>query len=629
MVNLPTPNKVPGDANHSSDTNLIIEAINTLQSQVDGIPAGPQGPQGEPGTPGAAGANASVTVGSTTTGAAGSSATVTNSGTSQNAVFNFSIPQGPKGDTGNTGPQGTQGPTGNNGADAVVSLGTVTTGAAGSSASITNTGSPSSAVFNFTIPRGDTGATGATGAKGDTGDAATIAVGTVTTGDPGTSAVITNTGTSGAAVFDFTIPRGDVGPTGPPANLSSSTPQPLGTAAVGSATDAARGDHVHAMPSASDVGADPAGSASTVAGNLSAHTSATTSVHGISNTANLVYTNDSRLSDQRTPLDNSVTSAKIVNGTIVDADINASAAIAPSKISGTAVVTNDSRLSDARTPTAHAASHASAGSDPVTLAQSQITNLTTDLSNKQPLDADLTAIAALVATSGLLKKTAANTWTLDTSAYITGNQTITLSGDATGSGTTAITVTVVDDSHSHTGATISALDASDITTGTLPVLRGGTGVTTSTGTGDVVLSASPTFTGTPAAPTAVAGTNTTQLATTAFVTTADNLKANLASPTFTGTPAEPTAAVGTNTTQVDTTAFVNAEIANDAVLDSTFTTKGDIVAASGANTPVRVGVGTDGYVLTADSTATAGVKWAVAAPPVDDPFPTAMFLGGM
>lgn len=47
--------------------------------------------------------------------------------------------------------------------------------------------------------------------------------------------------------------------------------------------------------------------------------------------------------------------------------------------------------------------------------------------------------------------------------------------------------------------------------------------------------ASPTFTGTPAAPTAAAGTNTTQLATTAFATTADNLKANLASPTFTGT----------------------------------------------------------------------------------------------
>ena len=51
----------------------------------------------------------------------------------------------------------------------------------------------------------------------------------------------------------------------------------------------------------------------------------------------------------------------------------------------------------------------------------------------------------------------------------------------------------------------------------LPVTSGGTGVTTSTGTGSTVLSASPTFTGVPLAPTASPGTNTTQIATTAFV----------------------------------------------------------------------------------------------------------------
>ena len=80
-------------------------------------------------------------------------------------------------------------------------------------------------------------------------------------------------------------------------------------------------------------------------------------------------------------------------------------------------------------------------------------------------------------------------------------------------------------------------------------------------------SADPTFTGTPTAPTAAQGTNTTQIATTAFVNAeiaADTAaKAPLASPTFTGTPAAPTASQGTNTTQVATTAFVNAEIAAD------------------------------------------------------------------
>ena len=68
--------------------------------------------------------------------------------------------------------------------------------------------------------------------------------------------------------------------------------------------------------------------------------------------------------------------------------------------------------------------------------------------------------------------------------------------------------------------------------------------------------AGPTLQGIPAAPTAAAATNTTQIATTAFVTTAVSAKANLASPTFTGTPLSTTAAVDTNTTQIATTAFV-------------------------------------------------------------------------
>ena len=56
-------------------------------------------------------------------------------------------------------------------------------------------------------------------------------------------------------------------------------------------------------------------------------------------------------------------------------------------------------------------------------------------------------------------------------------------------------------------------------------------------------------------------------------------KADLASPTFTGTPAAPTASVGTNTTQIATTAFVAAEINSKIVAAQAMTFKGTIGAS--------------------------------------------------
>jgi hypothetical protein len=56
-----------------------------------------------------------------------------------------------------------------------------------------------------------------------------------------------------------------------------------------------------------------------------------------------------------------------------------------------------------------------------------------------------------------------------------------------------------------------------------------------------------------------------------FVAISDAIetKADIASPTFTGTPAAPTATTGTNTTQVATTAFVEATMAGDATRNFT------------------------------------------------------------
>ena len=106
-----------------------------------------------------------------------------------------------------------------------VTVGTTFTGASGTSAVVTNSGTPQNAVLNFVIPRGETGAVGATGLPGTP---ATVTVGTTTTGAPGTSAVVTNSGTANNAVLNFTVPAGETGT----ANLSYGifTAQPYTTA---------------------------------------------------------------------------------------------------------------------------------------------------------------------------------------------------------------------------------------------------------------------------------------------------------------------------------------------------------------------------------------------------------------
>jgi hypothetical protein len=78
-----------------------------------------------------------------------------------------------------------------------------------------------------------------------------------------------------------------------------------------------------------------------------------------------------------------------------------------------------------------------------------------------------------------------------------------------------------------------------------------------TGTGSTVLANSPTLTGTPLTPTAGTGTNTTQIASTAFV--ANTLAS---SPALGGTPTAATASAGTTTTQLATTQFVGTAVNN-------------------------------------------------------------------
>jgi hypothetical protein len=82
------------------------------------------------------------------------------------------------------------------------------------------------AVDGITAGTGTVGATGPqglTGATGAAGAASTISIGSVTTGNAGTSVSITNSGTSTAAILNFTIPRGDAGAAGTGGSTFSGT----------------------------------------------------------------------------------------------------------------------------------------------------------------------------------------------------------------------------------------------------------------------------------------------------------------------------------------------------------------------------------------------------------------------
>ena len=185
---------------------------------------GPQGLKGEAGAKGENGTAATITIGSVS---AGTAAKVTNSGTTSAAVFDFVLPRGeqgerglqglqgvpgekgetgPQGDVGPQGPQGIQGATGAAGTAATIKIGTVTTGAAGTAAKVTNSGTTSAAVLDFTIPQG------AKGEKGEQGAGSTVDVEVATNTEIDNALNLADTGTipSGGVV---TIAQGGTGAT--------------------------------------------------------------------------------------------------------------------------------------------------------------------------------------------------------------------------------------------------------------------------------------------------------------------------------------------------------------------------------------------------------------------------------
>ena len=167
---------------------------------------GDAGVKGQDGAKGADGITPTLKVGTVTTLAAGSNATVTMSKNNNEYTLNFGIPKGNKGDTGASGGSGET-----TVVNPTITIGTVTNG---DTASATITGDSPNYTLNLVLPKGDKGAKGDAGTKGADGITPTIAVGTTTTGEAGTNANVTMSKSGTTYTFNFTIPKGVKGDTG-------------------------------------------------------------------------------------------------------------------------------------------------------------------------------------------------------------------------------------------------------------------------------------------------------------------------------------------------------------------------------------------------------------------------------
>lgn len=209
---------------------------------------------------------------------------------------------------------------------------------------------------------------------------------------------------------------------------------------------------------------------------------------------------------------------------------------------------------------------------------------------KQPLDADLTALAAL-ATTGLIARTGAGT---------VATRTITASGGvsvADGDGVAGNPALSLD-------ADLDALAALSTTgiivrtgagTATTRAIAAGTGISVADGNG-------------------VAGNPT--VSTTAILPTIVDAKGDL----IAGTAADTVARlpVGTDgqvlsADSAEATGLKWVAAGGGGIPATIFDAKGDLIAASAADTAARLPVGTDGQVLQADSAEATGLKWVTLA----------------